>query len=135
MSSIRVRHAGVTRLAADMKHIVTVEAPRDMVATVRESVSYGTKLARANAKRTAGKHGKWYPSSITADQRTGRGAGFGVLLYSGEYGPDPARRQGGMSFENGSRNQPPHHDMAKSADVVGPMFASKVAKQPDGWFW
>jgi hypothetical protein len=40
-----------------------------------------------------------------------------------------------MSFEFGSRNQPPHLDLAKSADLAGPMFARDVAKVAARWFW
>jgi hypothetical protein len=54
---------------------------------------------------------------------------------SGEYGPDAAMPQGGMSFEFGSRNQKPHLDLAKSADVIGPALAQEVRGLADQWFW
>jgi hypothetical protein len=40
-----------------------------------------------------------------------------------------------MSFEGGSRNQPPHNDLAKSADIMGPKLELKVNLLPDRWFW
>jgi hypothetical protein len=62
-------------------------------------------------------------------------AGFGSTVIQGEYGPDIAHPQGGMSFEGGSRNQPPHNDLAKSADLIGPAFQGEVHRLPDKWFW
>lgn len=66
---------------------------------------------RTNARRTAGRHGKHYPNAIGWEQ-------VGPLAF--EVGPDPAKPQGGMSFEYGSRNQPPHLDGNRAADVVFP---------------
>lgn len=57
-----------------------------------------------NARGTAGEHGKWYPDSITTEMKF---AGFGLEV---ETGPERGMKQGGMSFEFGSRNQPPHLD-------------------------
>lgn len=65
---------------------------------------------RANARATSGQHGKHYPNAITSE----------VHGDEGEVGPDSGMPQGGMSFEEGSRNQPPHLDGQKAADVVGP---------------
>lgn len=99
---------------------------------VREGIKVGGRLARDNARRTARRHGKHYPNAITWEMKIVSG-GFGLIV--GEYGPDVAKRQGRMSFEFGSRKQPPHLDLAKSADVIGPAFAGEIrAKIPD-WFW
>jgi hypothetical protein len=62
-------------------------------------------------------------------------AGFGTVIHSGEYGPDIARPQGGMSFEYGSRNQPPHLDLARSADLIGPSTVGEVGRMVDRLFW
>lgn len=67
-----------------------------------------TQLWRANARDTAGKHGRLYPRTIGYD-RDG---------LTAEIGPDIRRPQGGMSFEYGSRNQPPHLDGNRAADDV-----------------
>lgn len=73
---------------------------------------------RSNARRSAGSHGKHYPDAITAEQ-------VGPLAF--EVGPESARPQGGMSFEYGSRNQPPHLDGNRAADVVFPRVARNMA--------
>jgi hypothetical protein len=44
--------------------------------------------------------------------------------------------QGDMSFERGSRNQPPHHDIAQAVDQHGAdELARKVRGELDGIFW
>jgi hypothetical protein len=131
VTTIRVHH-DIGDLADDMASIVRRVRP-DMRGVVKDGIRVGRDLARANAKRTAGAHGKHYPKAITAEMTSGLGL-FGNTI-SGEYGPDPALPQGGMSFEHGSRNQPPHNDLAKSADVVGPSFLRSVDDQVGEWFW
>lgn len=123
---------GVDDLARDLEGIATRVRP-DMRGVVRDGIRVGADLAKANAKRTAGEHGKHYPRSITSEMGSGLGL-FGNTI-SGEYGPDASKPQGGMSFEYGSRNQPPHLDLARSADIVGPSFARSVRDQIDEWFW
>ena len=77
---------------------------------------------RTNARATAGKHGKWYPSSITDEGKVTPGA------VTVEVGPDSSKRQGGMGrgFEYGSVHQPPHLDGNKAAEVIAPKFASEI---------
>lgn len=116
---------GVSDLARDLAAI-PIKAGRDMARAVRRNANQGNRLAKANAKVSAGKHGKHYPNAITAEALT-------PLIW--EYGPDVAMPQGGMSFEYGSRNQRPHLDLARSADVQGPKFADDVADLPERWFW
>lgn len=106
---------------------------RDMKATVREGVIVGNTVAKDNARRTAGRHGKHYPKAFTWEMSSFYGFGGGNIV--GEYGPVIDRPQGGMSFEGGSRNQPPHNDLAKSADLIGPVFQREVRALPDRWFW
>lgn len=74
---------------------------------------------RNNAAQTAGKHGKHYPKSITTSARVGFNIEF-------EIGPDPRLRQGGMSFEYGSKNQPPHLDGQKAMDAVEPRIHKRI---------
>jgi hypothetical protein len=71
---------------------------------------------RDNARRTAGRHGKHYPSSITHEQVGG------AAIY--EVGPDSELPQGGMGrgFEWGSINQPPHLDMTQAIVSVPDRF-------------
>lgn len=116
---------GVGDLAADLAHIATVSRI-DMGDTVKTNANSGVRLAKGFAKSSAGAHGKHYPNAMSAEAR-------GPLTW--EYGPDSAKPQGGMSFEFGSRNQPPHLDLARSADIVGPRFANDVSRLPSRWFW
>lgn len=124
MATIQVRHT-IGDLARDLAAIPPM-AVVDMVDTVRTNAQSGARLAKGFAKQSAGAHGKHYHKAITAEMRT---------PMSWEYGPDAAMLQGGMSFEFGSRNQKPHLDLARSADIIGPRFAEQVAKLPDRWFW
>lgn len=129
--SIRVTH-DIDDLANDLRSIAR-QAPGDMKAVVREGIKAGNAIAKDGARRTAGAHGKHYHRAFTSQMNAGGGL-FGST-YSGEYGPEMGRPQGGMSFEFGSRNQKPHLDLAKSADVIGPAFAQEVRALPDKWFW
>lgn len=117
-------------LERDMKGIVR-QVPGDLTRTVVRAARVGNSEARAYAKESAGAHGKHYHKAFTAEGRV-RGV-FGG--YVAEYGPEAGRPQGDMSFENGSRNQPPHNDLAKSADFIGPVLARNVRRLEDGWFW
>lgn len=128
---VRVQHT-IGDLASDLRKIPAM-AVRDMKKTVRQAAIVGNTVAKDNARRTAGKHGKHYPKSFTWE--TASFYGFGGGEFVAIYGPDAARPQGGMSFEHGSRNQPPHLDLNKSADLIGPSFAQEVRQLPDGWFW
>lgn len=132
MANIRVTH-DIDDLANDMASIAR-GARKDMVDVVREGIRVGASVARDNAKRTAGAHGKHYPKSITSEMH-GIVSFGGAAGISGEYGPDSAKPQGGMSFERGSRNQPPHLDLARSADLIGPSFGQEVSRLPGKWFW
>lgn len=130
MARVRVEH-DLHDLASDLRRIPGI-ARRDMRSVVREGAITGNTVAKDNARRTAGSHGKHYPKAFTWEMR---GSLFGGAGFVAEYGPDAARPQGGMSFEHGSRNQPPHLDLAKSADLIGPAFAQEVRGKIPGWFW
>lgn len=112
-------------LASDLRKI-PVMAAKDMARITKMNAQRGNKNAKAYAKESAGAHGKHYHKAFTVEM-------LSPLSY--EYGPDSSRPQGDMSFEFGSRNQPPHLDLSRSADLLGPMFARDVAKLPDRWFW
>jgi hypothetical protein len=76
---------------------------------------------KANAAATSGEHGKHYPASIDHE----RTFSLGAIEY--EIGPNPGKPQGGMQFEEGSVNQPPHLDGAKAADATLPAIEKQVA--------
>jgi hypothetical protein len=119
-------------LEADLRDIAA-KAPAEMRGVVRDGIRAGNVLAQDYAKISAGKHGKLYPRAFSAEMRSTFG-GFGAMIHSGEYGPDIAKPQGGMSFERGSRNQKPHLDLARSADRIAPSFAMEVGRIPDRLF-
>ena len=119
-------------LTADL-NLIRKEVRPKMREVVRDGIKAGTVLAKDNAKRSAGKHGKRYPAAITPQMGTGLGL-FGTLI-SGEYGPERDRPQGDMSFEFGSVNQKPHLDLARSADIIGPQFEREVGNAVGNLFW
>lgn len=129
---VRVHH-DIGDLANDLADVAR-KAPREMRKVVREGIRTGNSVAKDFAKRSAGKHGRHYPNAFSAEMHGPRGA-FGVAFYSGEYGPDASRPQGNMSFERGSRNQKPHLDLARSADIIGPAFAGEVDRMAGRLFW
>jgi len=130
---IRVSH-NLDDLVSDMSKIPPI-AVKDMHGIVKDGARIGGLDARANAKRTAGDHGRHYPSAITWDRSARSYYGFGGGVITAEYGPESGRRQGGMSFEEGSRNQPPHRDLANSARSIGPAMAGELRSAMDDWFW
>jgi N-acetylglucosamine kinase-like BadF-type ATPase len=124
MSRVQVTHT-IGELARDVR-AVAVTAQSKFARTVRASAAEGNRVAKGIARESAGAHGKHYHKAFTAEAVT-------PLMW--EYGPDASRPQGGMSFEHGSRNQPPHLDLNKSADVVGPKFADGISDDLDSLFW
>lgn len=132
MARVRVIH-GIDDLASDMAAIPP-RAAKDMRGIVRDGVRIGNVVAKDNAKRSAGEHGKHYHKAFSWEMRP-TFAGFGAIIFSGEYGPDISKPQGEMSFEGGSRNQKPHLDLARSADVIGPAMAREVDDAVERWFW
>lgn len=133
MAGVRVTHH-TDRLAADMAKI-PAKARVDMRATVREAGKVGNTLAKDFAKRSSGKHAKLYAREFTSAMIPSL-FGVGSRVISVQYGPE-ARGQGLLApiLENGSRNNKPHLNLARSADVIGPAFAGEVRRLPDRWFW
>jgi hypothetical protein len=112
-----------------------------MRATVRDGIKVGNTLAKDFAKRSAGAHGgvskkgvRPYVKAFSYEMRPSL-FGRSAAVIAGEYGPDIGEPQGAMKFEYGSRNQKPHLDLARSADIIGPAFAGEVRRLPDRWFW
>jgi len=83
---------------------------------------------KTNARATAGKHGKLYPSSITSEDVLS----FGAITY--DIGPDSSRKQGGMGrgFEYGSVNQPPHLDGMHATEATEPRFHHAIDLAVEG---
>ena len=131
---VRVQYQGLRDLESDLRKIGP-QMVRDGARIVRDNVRDGGQTARRIAKWTAGRHGKDYPRSITWDRSASTFFGFGGGAIQGSYGPDSSMPQGGMSFEEGSRNQPPHNDLANSLDIIRPKFHRDVDHMLDGLFW
>lgn len=93
---------------------------------VRNAAQRGNRAASQFARKSAGAHGKHYHRAFTAEMLSARSA---------VYGPDASRPQGGMSFEFGSRNQPPHLDLAKSTPVAGEVLARGIGDMLDRLYW
>lgn len=74
-----------------------------------------------NARATSGEHGVHYPDAITTEMKF---AGFSIEV---ETGPESGRKQGGMSFELGSRNQPAHLDGLRAM----PLAAARLDRLAD----
>jgi len=105
-------------LEADIRR----QEPRKLQAfrrVVRNAAGAMVVLWKENARDSAGKHGKRYPRTIGYDTYDG---GLSAVV-----GPDATMPQGGMSFEYGSRNQPPHLDGNRAADDVERVFPKWVA--------
>lgn len=121
---VRCTHT-VDDLARDMEELPP-RAIRKFHSVVNESIDEGRDITKGFARVTAGAHGKHYPNAITSEMT-------GVL--SGEWGSDRALPQGNMEFEHGSRNQPPHLDHARGADIEAVKFAGRVGDAVDRLFW
>jgi hypothetical protein len=99
---------------------------------MKDAVQTGNYIAKQNAKRTAGRHGKHYPKAFSWEVNASLFGGAGVI---GIYGPEVGPRQGRMSFEEGSRNQPPHNDLEKTRNHAAGLLAQNVRAKMDNWFW
>jgi hypothetical protein len=95
-------------------------AARVLDATMATGAQALVQAWQANAAATAGEHGKHYPASIDSE----RLGGIASIEY--EVGPNPGMPQGGMSFEEGSVNQPPHLDGEHAAQAVLPQIVTAV---------
>ncbi|GAB3988869.1 hypothetical protein [Nocardioides marmoraquaticus] len=124
---------GIERLQDDLRTIAR-RSVTDSRALMRRAGMVGNTVAKDSARRTAGDHGKRYPNAFTHE--SGGGVGFGGAGFWAQYGPDASRPQGGMDFEHGPGPQTsPHLNLAKSADLMGPVLQREVRDMVDGWFW
>lgn len=118
---MRVSHT-VDRLERDFMGI-PVKVTTRMAKAVRKNAEQGNRVTARIAKKSAGAHGKHYSKSFSAEA---------ITPLEWEYGPDSAEKQGGMAFETGSRNQPPHLDMEKGLDIQAPKFHKDTGDALDG---
>lgn len=132
---------GVGDLARDTRK-VAVGARRDMVGVVREGIKAGASEAQSLTMQRGGSHsgvskktGRTQPLvwSITSDMIL-----YGALgLIAGEYGPDETKPQARVMrvLEHGNADTPAKNIMARSTDLIGPVFGAEVRRMVDGWFW
>lgn len=126
---VKVTH-DIGDLAADLRYIAKT-ARRDMGRVVRKNATEGNRIAKAHASEQHTMFGDTdieYPPSFTT-QKTGP--------LEWEYGPDSAIGDGSQSpgYEHGSRNSPPHNDLARSFDVIQIEFGLDVEDMTREWFW
>ncbi|MGW4784229.1 hypothetical protein [Streptomyces sp. NPDC004230] len=79
---------------------------------------------RANARQTAGKHGRLYPNSIGFDF-----AAYGRDIFMATIGPDKNGPQGALGnlLEYGSVKNPPHNDGGRALATELPRFEAQMA--------
>ena len=104
-----------------------INDPGSLRSVIREEAQEIQRTWRDDARVKAGKHGKHYPNSITFETRA-----TGVLAVEAVVGPDPSRPQGGMSFEFGSKNQPPHLSGQKAAQEAEDRLEQRMNDWLDG---
>jgi hypothetical protein len=110
------------------------KAKAEFQGVVREAVKVGNTVAKDYARVTSRRHARKYPAAFSSQMN--RGGGLFGNTYSGEYGPE-ARGQGLLAniLENGSRNNPPHQNLARSADLIAHALPGEVHGVLDRLFW
>ena len=99
----------------------------EMAAIVSRGALNVKNVWRANARATAGRHARMYPSSVSYDVTPIPGGA------TAEIGPDKSRLQGALGnlLEFGSVNNPPHNDGGRALLVEEPRFAEQVEQLAD----
>ncbi|QYC44939.1 hypothetical protein Nocox_36925 [Nonomuraea coxensis DSM 45129] len=107
---------------ADQLDQAAAELRRKTYDTVKDQAAQLQRAWRDNARRTAGRHGKHYPNSITSEQIPSTSAAIW------EIGPEIGRKQGSMGrgFEFGSVNQPPHLDGTRALTQQEPKLDQAI---------
>lgn len=113
-------------LGVDLEDVA--QSAPELRAVFRKGASDLKDLWRDNARKTAGDHGRLYPNAITYETHL---TAAGV---EAEVGPEKDRPQGNMSFEYGSKNQPPHLDGNRAADKVMPLLEQRLAETAEELF-
>ncbi len=100
------------------------ELNADLAKVVKDSADRLQRQWRSNARKTARRHGKRYPSSITTSLYEQEGS-----VYA-DIGPQNDKLQGrmGPGFEYGSVHQSPHYDGALAFADEEPKFTQAVAE-------
>lgn len=105
---------------------IAAHSGRAVLNAVRDSGEELRDAWKANAVVSSGRHGRHYPNSIEANIIPGFSAHSRI-------GPNESMRQGGMSFEFGSRNQPPHLDGQRALDSLSTAIRVRITKAALGF--
>jgi hypothetical protein len=125
---VKIDASELIALGAQLAQLTNdIKDPSSLRSAIREEAKAIQRTWRDDARVKAGAHGKHYPNSITFETRT-----EGVLHVVAEVGPDPSKKQGGMSFEFGSRNQPPHLSGQKAAQESEGRLVGRMNDWLDG---
>lgn len=119
--SIEIDASELVKLAEEFGQ-AAIEVDRAAYRETKAAAKTLERKWRDNARESAGRHGVHYPKAITSEQMPARGEAWWQV------GPESDRPQGDMSFEFGSRNQPPHWDMTSVAPDVEAEFFDKLDK-------
>ena len=109
---------GLREIAAELPRL-GLKGAKAIDPVIAEGAQFLADQWRRNAEQTSGEHGKHYPKSIDTERVVSTDIVF-------EVGPNPSKKQGRMSFEEGSVNQPAHLDGAKALDKVAPLIHKSV---------
>ncbi len=110
--------SNAAQVYADMGR-TSADLTRRLAHTIAEATIDTRDRWRELAAETSGAHGKHYPRAITAE--------IGIL--EGAVYPDESKRQGGMSFERGSVNQPGHFSGQLTLDEMAPKIQRRIESQ------
>lgn len=108
----------LSALAVDLGKI-GAKSTSTMIGVFKEAGGHLVDEWAANARATSGEHGKHYPASIDSEMAVSTDI---VIVV----GPNPAKPQGGMSFEYGSKNQPAHLDGQRAMDKLEPVLGTMI---------
>lgn len=114
--------AGLVELIRDLNAAAREARPTAADVVKRGAVNIKREW-RANARASAGKHGRRYPSAVSFElnRTTAMGA---VATIGPELGA-----QGSLGFlETGSVNNPPHNDGKRALDAELPRFEEELTK-------
>jgi hypothetical protein len=122
MTSARFDMSDVRRLERHLARSIPRIRRDARAVTMRGAVNIKNNW-RANARQTAGKHGKHYPRAIGFDI-----APYGPDLTMATIGPDKGGPQGALGnlLEYGSVNNPPHNDGGRALATEMPAFLAQM---------
>jgi hypothetical protein len=107
---------------------------RQVRGVFQEGASDLKKEWQANAKESAGTHGRLYPYSIDWEERVSTNLDFEVGPNDGKSVAGGNPGQAGEGYEYGSVNQPPHLDGNRAADRLIPLIERRIVIAAEGLF-